>query len=130
MIRFTVLTPDAVLLEAEAAKIAAEGTHGAFVLLPRHADIVVPLPAGVLGWDDAAGTRRWIGHDEAVLVKCGPAVKLAARRAALGDDLAALREHVRDAFLAFAEPEHAARMALTRLEAGVLRRLLDLERPR
>lgn len=130
MIRFTVLTPDEVLLESDAAKIAAEGTHGAFVLLPRHADIVVPLPAGVLGWDDAEGTRRWIGHDEAVLVKLGPEVRLAARRAAQGKDLAALRDLVRDAFLAFAEPEHAARMALSRLEAGVLRRLLEMERPR
>ena len=125
--RLELRTPDRALVDAETLRIVAEGTHGAFVLLPRHADIVVPLPAGVLGYDDAAGARHWVGHDEAVLVKCGAAVSVAALRAVVGDDLGDVRRRVRDDFLAFAEHEAAARGALARLEAGLLRRLLEME---
>jgi F-type H+-transporting ATPase subunit epsilon len=125
--KLDLMTPERRLAEEEAVKIVAEGSHGAFVLLPRHADAVIPLPPGVLGWDGAGGVRRWVGHDDAVLVKCGEVVSVAARRAVLGDSLEALRRTVRREFLAYAEHERDARRALARLEAGVMRRLMDLE---
>jgi alternate F1F0 ATPase F1 subunit epsilon len=122
--------PTKALIETETGKIVAEGTHGAFVLLPRHADIVAPLPAGVLGYDDPGGGRVWVGHDEAVLVKCGPTVSVAALRAALGPDIDRVRRTVREEFLVFAEREAAARGALGRLEASLMRRMLDMEMAR
>lgn len=125
--KLTVRTPTRTLVDAAAGRIVAEGLHGAFVLLPRHADLVAPLPAGVLGYDGEAGERVWVGHDEAVLVKCGPAVSVAALRALVGPDLDGVRRRVRDDFLAFAEHEAAARRALGGLEASLMRRLLEME---
>ncbi|MCL5776223.1 hypothetical protein M1105_04370 [Limibaculum sp. FT325] len=126
--RLKLLTPGRRHIDAEVTKVVADGSHGAFVMLPRHADAVVPLPPGVLGWDDAEGGRHWAGHDEAALVKCGAIVTVAAWRVAVADDLAEVRRMVREVFLAPDEAERAARGALARLEVGVMRRLMEMER--
>ncbi len=123
----TVLTPDEKLFEGSVSKIVAEATNGSFGILERHIDIVAPLAAGVLVFDRIDGETGFAGVDEGVLVKCGGEVSVIVRQAVLGDDLAELRRMVSETFLAFDEHERATRGALARLEAGVIRRLLELE---
>ena len=89
---------------------------------------VQELAPGVLVFEDEAGEVGYFGLDEGVLVKCGEEVSVAARRAVQGRDLAELRRLVEEEFLVFDEEELVARRALARLEAGVVRRMLDLER--
>ena len=126
--KLTVLTPEAQVFHGDVAKVTAEATNGAFTLLPRHIDMTAPLVAGVLLCDRMDGKTQYFGIDEGILVKCADDVTVAVRRALPGRDLAELRWRVQAEFVTFDEEEMAARSALARLEAGVLRRILELER--
>ena len=126
--RLEVLTPPERIFDGEVVKVVAEATNGSFGVLERHIDMVAPLVPSVLSYEQADGAVGYIGVDEGVLVKCGDRVSVAVRRAVRGDDLGALRRMAREEFLAVDEQEKLARGALARLEAGVIRRMLDLER--
>lgn len=127
--RLRVLTPTLALLDTAVTKISAEAPNGAFALLPRHIDLVTALAAGVLAYVDGSGSERFIGHDEGTLVKRGADVFVTTRKAALGDDLATLEARVAQEFLKRDETEVQARSALARLEAGVMRRFVELGGP-
>jgi F-type H+-transporting ATPase subunit epsilon len=126
--RLVVYTPEEQVFDGPVVKIVAEATNGSFGILERHIDIVAPLAAGVLVFEAASGDAGYVGLDEGLLVKCGETVSVAARRAVRGRDLAELRRLVAEEFLAIDEQERVARSALARLEAGVVRRMLELER--
>jgi F-type H+-transporting ATPase subunit epsilon len=122
-----VLLPEEILLEAEAVKIIAEAVDGAFALLPRHIDFVAPLVAGIVLITDEEGGEIVVGIDEGTLVKCGQEVMISTRRAMIGDDLAGLRARVDEEFRTLDEHEVTARTALAQLEAGIIRRFIELE---
>jgi len=126
--RLTVLTPEAQIFQGDVAKVTAEATNGSFTLLPRHIDTTAPLVAGILLCEDADGQTLYFGIDDGILVKCAEEVSVAVRRALQGHDLAELRRRVQAEFVAIDEEEMAARSALARLESGVVRRILELER--
>ena len=126
--KLVVFTPEERIFEGEVAKVVAEATNGSFGMLERHIDIVAPLTAGILVFEDSDGTTGYLGVDEGILVKCDNVVSVAVRRAVLGRDLPGLRRVVAEEFLAVDDQERVARSALARLEAGVIRRMLDLER--
>jgi len=126
--RLIVLTPDEHLFDGSVTKVVAEATNGSFGLLERHIDMTAPLVPGVLVYTGEAGETGYFGIDEGVLVKCGDTVSVAVRRAVRGRHLEELRRLVRAEFMAVDEQEQVARSALARLEAGVVRRMLELER--
>lgn len=126
--KLVVLTPEEQLFDAEVSKVIAEANNGSFGMLGRHIDIVASLPPGILAFEYPEGTKGYFGVDEGILVKCGDEVSVAVRRAAFGRDLAELRRVVQEEFQVFDAQERTARSALARLEAGVMRRLFDLER--
>ncbi len=119
--------PAAVLVDEPVKKIVVEAENGSFCLLPRHIDIVAALVPGVLTYFDGEGRERFLGIDEATLVKCGDEVTISARNAVEGDDLANLRHQVETAFIMLDERERSARSALARLEAGIARRFVELK---
>lgn len=121
-----VLLPTQVLLDRPVAKIVAEAENGHFGLLPRHIDFVAALVPGVLAYVTPEGAERYLGIDEGILVKCAGRVMLSTRDAVQGDDLESLRQTVRRRYLELDERERAARSALARLEAGVVRRFIEL----
>lgn len=123
---FKVLLPTRVLLDQPVAKIIAEAQNGSFCLLPRHADFVAVLVPGVLVFADCDGAERYLGIDEGTLVKHGEQVCVSTRNAVAGDDLRSLRRIVQDRFLELDDRERSARSALARLEAGVVRRFIEL----
>jgi F-type H+-transporting ATPase subunit epsilon len=125
--RLTVLLPARVLVDEEVSKVVAEAENGWFCLLPRHADFVAALAPGVLVFTTAAGAEGLVAIDHAMLVKCAAEVLVSAWRGARGDDLGTLRAVVEREFLALDDRERAARSALARLEAGVVRRFVELE---
>lgn len=126
--RLEVFTPAALLVDAAAVKVVAEGPDGFFALLPRHVDLAAALPAGLLTYVTVAGEERFLGIDEGVLVKRGQEVRISVLDAFESTDLASLREQVASRFLSLDEHERAARTALARLEAGAIRRVLEIER--
>lgn len=121
-----VLLPTQVLVDEAVARVVAEAENGAFGLLPRHIDFVAALVPGVLIYETGNGEECYLGVDEGVLVKCAGEVLVSTRNAIPGDDLQTLRQTVRERYLELDEHEKSARSALARLEAGVVRRFIEL----
>lgn len=125
--RLKILLPSEVMLDAPVRKVVAEAQDGWFGLLPRHIDTVTALVPGVLIYVDSEGVERFLGIDEGILVKCGADVQVSTRNAVRGDDLQSLRQAVRAQFVELGDRERSARSALARLEAGVVRRFIELQ---
>ncbi len=125
--RLQVFVPTRTLLDCSAAKIVAQAANGAFGLLPRHVDFVTALVPGILSWVDPDGVEHWVGTDEGILVKQARDVHVTTRQAIASDDLATLRQRLREEILMPDEQDRAARTALSRLEAGMIRRLMELQ---
>lgn len=128
--KLTMLTPDERIFEGAVVEVLAEASNGAFALLPRHIDTTAILVPGVLSCKTTEGETRHFGIDDGVLVKCGTEVSVVVRRVVTGRDLSEIRRRVTHEFLVPDEHEQVARSALARLEAGVIRRMLELERQR
>ncbi|PRY71492.1 ATPase [Halomonas ventosae] len=126
----TLRLPTRTLYEGPATRLFAEAENGAFGMLPNHIDFVTALVPSVLVLTLADGEERIFGIDEGILVKKGHHVDIAIRRGVQGSDLASLRETVQESFVEVDEEERVARSALSRLEAGIVRRFADLQRPR
>lgn len=126
--RLEVFTPTALLVDVAAAKVVAEGAEGFFALLPRHIDLAAALPPGLFVYVTAEGEERFLGIDEGVLIKRGADVRVSVLDAFESADLSSLRAQVARRFLSLNEHERAARTALARLEAGAIRRVLEIER--
>ncbi len=124
--RLEVITPMAVRVDRPVARIVAESPDGFFGMLPGHIDLVSELVPGILLYETAEGTERFVAVNSGTLVKCGDVVRVAVRGAIEGDDLAELRARVEADFHKRDEDERDARAALARLEASMIRRFRDL----
>jgi F-type H+-transporting ATPase subunit epsilon len=125
--RLEVITPERVILDVRVERILAEAPDGHFGMLPNHGDFVTELAPGILVYQLSEGDERFVALHSGTLVKCGPLVRVAVRKAIEGDDLAALRARVEEEFRQQDEDERAARAALALLEASMIRRFRDLE---
>lgn len=123
-----VVTPTGGVIDEAVSKVVAEGPNGAFGLLPRHIDFVSELPPGIVFYRSSDGEDHVVAVNEGTLVKTGKLVLISTRDAIVGDDLDALEDQVKNAFLQIDEHERTARTALARLEAGMIRHFLDLEK--
>lgn len=126
--RLRILLPTELLLDTEAVKVVAEAPNGWFCMLPRHVDFVAALVPGILLFTAPTGGERFLAIDEGSLVKRGRDVLVSVTNAVTGEDFDTLQQAVDQNFRALDEEARAARSALARLEAGALRRLLELER--
>ena len=125
--RLKIVTPDRIAMDEPVNRIVAEGPDGAFGMLPRHVDFVTQLVPGILVYEDHGGGERYAGINSGTLVKCGAQVLVSARNAVLSDDLEQLRRRVSAEFRQVEESERAARAALARLEAHMVRRFRELD---
>lgn len=125
--RLHLCLPTKTLREEKVEKIVAEAPNGAFGMLPRHIDFVAALVPGILAVTLEGGREVLFGIDEGILVKRGRDVMISVRNAVKGEDLATLRRMVEQEFLELDERERTARAALARLEAGMVRRFIQLE---
>ena len=124
--RLKVLLPTTVLIDEPVAKVIAEAENGSFCLEERHIDFVAALVPGLLCFRTPHNEEVFVAVDEGTLVKCGPEVLVSTRDAVRGPNLAELRDTVVRRFRELDEMERTARAALGRLEAGVVRRFLQL----
>jgi len=123
--KLKILIPVEILFEGEAEKIIAEAENGSFCIEPRHIDFVAALVPGILSYV-ADGKEEFVAVDEGVLVKKGPEVYVSAMNALKGTDLGRLEEEVRKQFLSLDDRQKAARSAVARLEAGLVRRFIEI----
>lgn len=122
--------PTRVLYQGMARKLFAVAENGAFGMLPNHIDFVTSLVPSVLILTLEDGSEQIFGIDEGILVKKGHQVDVAIRRGVRGEDLDSLQDSVRSNFIEVDDDERVARSALSRLEAGMVRRFADLQRPK
>lgn len=122
-----VLLPTRVLLEQDVSKVAVEATSGHFCLLPRHVDFVAPLVPGVLAYAGGDSSMQYVGIDAGVLVKVGDEVLVSTRQATAGGNLDELEQRVEDEFRHADEHERNAQSASAKLEAGLVRKFLDVQ---
>jgi len=110
------------------SRIVAESRAGSFGLLPHRLDCVAALAPGILVYETDSDGEAFVALDEGVLVKTGPDVLVSARRAVAGKDLGELRAVVDKEFLTLNEREQSTRAAVAKMEAGFLRRFVNLQR--
>ncbi|HQZ02032.1 MAG TPA: F0F1 ATP synthase subunit epsilon [Thauera sp.] len=127
--RVTLRLPTRTLFEGSARQLYAVAENGAFGMLPNHVDFVTALVPSVLILTATDGTERFFGIDEGILVKKAHQVDIAIRRGVQGTDLDSLNETIQASFVEVDEEERVARSALSRLEAGIVRRFGDLRKP-
>jgi len=125
-----VFSPSDTVFDGPVSELTAQGLDGGFGVLPRHVDYTAPLVPGILAFVDDEERERFIAVDGGVLLKIERKVRVATRRAVRGDHLEKLRETVRREFLVLSEREREARNAVARLEAGVIRRFIQIEEMR
>jgi F-type H+-transporting ATPase subunit epsilon len=126
-LHLTIAVPAAIAVDVEVRKLTAEAVNGSFCLLPRHVDIVTALVPSLLCYETPEGEERFVAVDGGVLVKCAGRVLVATPQAFPGGDLGSLRATVQERFALLDERERTARAAVRKLEAGFVRRFLQLE---
>jgi F-type H+-transporting ATPase subunit epsilon len=114
------------LVDEEVSKVTAEARNGSFTLLPRHIDFVATLVPGILSFIDGSAREVFVAVDGGVLVKTGADVRLSSANAVRDTDLDRLQSHVEQQYLQLDESERRARTALARLEAGTVRRFMEM----
>jgi len=125
--RLKLLTPTEVLVDETVVKINAEGLEGQFCLLPRHRDWVAALVPGLAGFITPDGGETFVAVDVPSIVFGLFGVAFFVLWFLPGGDLAGLQWPGLGRFRHYDEQEKAARGAIARLEAGVIRRFLELQ---
>jgi F-type H+-transporting ATPase subunit epsilon len=123
-----ILLPAEVLLDEEVTKVTAEAQNGSFCLLPRHVDFVAALVPGLLSFENEEGKEIFVAVDEGVLVKYGQDVLVSTRNAVRGGELGELRRIVEERFMVLDDKEKTARTAMAKIEAGFVRRFLEIQK--
>ena len=126
--RFKILLPSQIYLDQEVSKVIAEANNGSFCLLPRHIDFVAALAPGLLSIEDEKGQEVFMAVDEGILVKKGQDVSVSTRNVVTIPNLGQLREVIEEKFKVIDDREKAARTAAARLEADLVRRLMELRK--
>jgi F-type H+-transporting ATPase subunit epsilon len=124
--RLRIIAPTRVEVDEEVDSVSVHAEDGAFGLLPHHVDFVSVLVPGLLGYGQGE-RERFVAVDGGLLVKRGSEVHVATPRATHGAELGDLRRLVRELISVRSEQEERARRALGKLEADVVRRIVELE---
>ena len=126
--QISIFTPARRILDLEAVSLQAEGLDGMFGILPRHIDVAAPLVPCIMVLRRPDGREKFVAVDQGCLLKLRTSVRIATRRAVVGEDLEHLATIVDRDFRRVSEHELDVRRALVRLETTFARRLLSIER--
>ena len=126
--RLKVWVPTEVFLDEEVTKVKAEADNGWFCILPRHIDYVTALAPGILFFERPGQPAECLAIDRGILVKCGPEVAVSTRHAVRGASLETLQDAVAQQFRVLQEKEQAARVLEAKLEAELVRQLVQVEK--
>jgi F-type H+-transporting ATPase subunit epsilon len=129
--KLRVLLPYGVFLEkAEVSRVVAETRDGSFGILPHRLDCVAALVPGILIYVTEADGTVYLAVDEGVLAKAGADVYVSVRRAIGGPSLAELHDAVKREFLTVDEQERDVRVAVAKMESGLISRFAEFQHER
>ena len=129
--KLRVLLPYGVFLETvEVSRVVAETQDGSFGILPHRLDCVAALVPGILTYVTEADGTVYLAVDEGVLAKAGAYVYVSVRRAIGGSGLAELHDAVKREFLAVDEQERDVRVAVAKMESGLISRFAEFQHER
>jgi F-type H+-transporting ATPase subunit epsilon len=124
LMNLKILLPFRVFTETgNVSSIVLETSEGSYGLLPQRLDCVAALVPGIFMYDTEPGGVHYLAVDAGVLVKAGSQVWVSVRNAIGGADLGQLGETVKKEFMEQGENEKKARLAIVKLESGLLYRL-------
>lgn len=121
-----VVTPTRTIIDEPVQRITVQGADGSRTFLPRHIDFVTALVPSVMSWHAPEGEEKFAAIDGGIVVKTGDDVMVSTSYAIHGPELGRLRQMVDDEFEERSEHEKVTRSALARLEAGIVRRFMEL----
>ena len=124
----TILIPSTTLVDRQVAKVTAEAPNGLFCLLPRHVDFVTALVPGLLVFTTEEGEEVFVAVDEGILVKQSDTVYVSTRNAVAGEALDRLEATVARQFRRRSREAEKTLQAMNKIEAGFVRRFLDIQR--
>jgi len=127
MMRLKILLPAEIMMEQEVKKIVAEAENGSFCLMPNHIDFVATLAPGIFTYELAVGGQEYLAMDVGTLVKKGAEVLVSTRHAVKAPDLGKLKQVVVQQYDVLDEREKLVRSAAAKLEASLIRRLVELK---
>jgi len=128
-VQLKILVPGGVFANiANVERIMVMTQAGSFGLLPHRLDCAAVLPPGLFAYSTAATAEVHLAIDAGVLVKTGADVLLCVRHAIAGADLGRLRQAVEQELLKLSEQESSNRKTLARLEGGLIREFVRLQR--
>lgn len=128
LMNLRILLPYEIFAEKKnVSRIVADGREGSFGLLPHRLDCVAALAPGILTYETDAEGEVYVAVDEGVLIKTGQDVLVSVRDAIFGTDLSQLREAVEKEFLTLDENERRIRSVTTKLESGLIHRLVEFQ---
>ena len=131
LMKLRVLLPYGVFLEkGEVSSIVAETSDGSFGILPHRLDCVAALVPGIFTYSTEADGTAYLAVDEGVLVKADSYVYVSVRRAIGGTGLAELHDAVKREFLALDEQERDVRIAVAKMESGLVSRFAEFQHER
>jgi len=107
--------------------LVVETPEGAFGLMPQRQDCVTAIEPGILSYTLQGQKPLYLALDEGVMVKTGKKVNVSVRKAHAGDDLAQLKQVVKNEFVTLSEQDREARAALARLESSFMRGFKSLK---
>ena len=126
--KLIVRLPARILFEEDVTKIEAKAENGWFGMLPRHIDFVTALEPSVMTFQPVGKPPEYVAIDHGILVKCGRELALSTRSAVRGTDITQLKQEIELQFLLQREHERAARSLEAKLEAELVRTLLESEK--
>lgn len=125
--KLTILLPSRTVVDREVTKLVAEAPNGFFCLLPRHVDFTTAIVAGIVAFTTPEGEEVFVAVDEGVLVKQSATVRVSTRNAVMGEALGRLNVRVARQFKNRDERQKRALRAMNRIQAGFVRRFLDIQ---
>ncbi|MBD3234467.1 MAG: F0F1 ATP synthase subunit epsilon [candidate division Zixibacteria bacterium] len=123
LMKVKIYAPTEKIADEEIKKLTAEGIHGSFTLLPKHIDVGVPLPSGILSYISKDDEERIFALDEGILVKQGEGIFISAMKVIKGTSLETLREEMNEKIIEMSDREKKSRSALALLEGSILREI-------
>jgi F-type H+-transporting ATPase subunit epsilon len=122
--------PEIFANKSDVLRIVAETDAGSFGFLPHRLDCVAALAPGILTYQTQEDGTVYVAVDEGVLVKTGAEVLVSVRHAIGGTDLSQLHAAVKREFLTLDEQEKKVRLAVAKMEGGLIGRLAELQHER